>query len=523
MFKFYIFLFCFLLSHYDSMAQSFSLDTTYGISGKRFTYNDCNNSVLLPDNKLLVAAGLTATFGIPSPAIGIRKYNPNGGVDSTFGVAGIGLFTSPSVNDRYFLSGMTVQPDGKIIVAGRVHKIGGFVYYYDFCLLRFNANGTVDESFGNKGLVVKSLNNDYSLKELFDDVVVDNKGRILAAGYTEDDNDEKQDAVAMRFLTNGQIDSTFATQGVLKLNIADSDYFSHVKSLNDNSILLAGVSTILIPSQVMLIVKLDENGRFDASFGTNGRATIDFESGRKSVANIFLKPNNKIMVVGNAVVNTITDNIAFAQLNSNGKLDSTFSGDGKNMIIATVPNHYPAGGNHVSLLPDNKFLVFSTTKKNDSSNNYDVAVVKINADATLDRTFANSGVFLYETTTESEYAYGMHPQNDGKVLLLVNSWNSNVVYAGNIYRYKNAFTPTNVLNYDLQTEITVYPNPVTDQLSIESNQSIQKVEIYNLDGRKIKTIKAHFNEIDVSGINNGLYFLSIYVEDQVFIKKVLKK
>ena len=102
-----IILFLILSASFNKIiAQAFVLDDTYGIAGAISTYTDCGNSFLLSNNKLLVASGLTADFGIPSPTLGIKKYNDDGSMDTSFGNNGTGLFTPANINDRFNVFGL---------------------------------------------------------------------------------------------------------------------------------------------------------------------------------------------------------------------------------------------------------------------------------------------------------------------------------------------------------------------------------------------------------------------------------
>ena len=515
-----IILFLILSTSFNKIiAQAFVLDDTYGIAGVISTYTDCGNSFLLNNNKLLVASGLTADFGIPSPTLGIKKYNDDGSMDTSFGDNGTGLFTPTNINDRFNVFGITVQTDGKIIVVGQIYAIGSFSYYYNFFLFRFNADGTNDIGFGANGLVKYSINSTDQYRERFSDVIVDDNGKIIAVGFTENDIDSKRNAVAMRFLSNGILDSTFASNGILQLDITDSDYFIKIKILN-NSIFIAGNKTTSIDNLDIVILKISEsNGSFDSTFGANGIMSIDFVGTNDLFNNLFIIPNNKIMIAGSCPSGMI-----FTQIDGNGNLDSAFSDDGKNITSVSVPNHYPALIDNIILLPDNKYLIFSSTKRSDnSSNNYDYVVVRINENTTVDASFAVNGVFVNVTTATSEYANSMHLQSDGKVLLLSQYWNSSLVYSGSVFRYLNAFTLYQNEIFQDNTILNVYPNPVKDNLKIESDKNLQKLEIYNLEGKIFKSVNQGCNSIDVNNLNCGIYFLKVYTENRIFIERIIKQ
>ncbi len=503
----------------SSNGQIFSLDNSYDTDGKRDIAADCNSSILLSDDKLLVPFGSNSNDDF----LRIAKYNVDGSLDTTFGINGIGSFESPNyygteiIHDNFEVRSAITQSDGKIVIGGTMRLYYDRSYVFDFFLFRFNANGTVDSTFGTNGLVRRSLNSRWGLRELFDDLAIDENGKIVAVGHTLVDSNEKADAVAMRFLSNGNIDTDFATNGILRLNIIDNDYFNQVKLLNSGSILIGGSYTISSTNTDMMVIKLNANGQYDNTFGTNGTSSIDFNLGADSVTKLFIKADDKIVVVGSTY-----GNIAFAKLDSNGNLDLSFSGDGKNIVSGNVPNHYSIGAGHVIQLQDNKYLIFSTAKRNDSSNLYDVSSLRINEDTTLDTTFANSGIFINISVKMHQYAYGLHAQTDGKVLLIVHS-STGSTDKGTVYRYITDTTLAVDEHYLLEN-LKIFPNPVGEKFAIESNKRIEKVEVYNLVGQKVKTINSVFDEIDFSDTEKGFYVLKIFYENNTAdFRKITRK
>ena len=71
------------------------------------------------------------------------------------------------------------------------------------------------------------------------------------------------------------------------------------------------------------------------------------------------------------------------------------------------------------------------------------------------------------------------------------------------------------------TDFTLYPNPAQDILNIETQQQIETVKIYNLQGQLIKEVST--NSIDVSNLNTGLYFVQVTVDGKSITKKFIKE
>ncbi len=507
----------FLLTSTPKSFGQLVLDAEYGTGGITNTGVSSLTSLLLNDNKVLVPYSISMSYPFSSPAFGLRRFNTDGTLDTTFGTNGIATFTSTRFNgfkDRFEIYNLIKQPDGKIIIAGQTHQIGGFVYFYNFFLFRFNADGSADNTFGTNGLVIHSINTTAQFRERFLDVALDSSNRIVAVGFTTADIDEKNNAVAMRFLPNGSVDPAFATNGVLELNFADSDFFNHVYFTDNNAMLITG-ATVQSPNQNMMIAKINESGTFDNTFGNNGIASVDFGAGSSySPTKIFFKPNNKLLLVGQST-SDLGSRAAFSQFNNDGSLDTTFSSDGKNLTTIPVPNHYSIGAQYIELMPDNKYLIASTTKRNDdSSNNYDFAVARIKEDTTLDFSFESSGVFVNVVTGTNEFVRGLFIQSDAKALVFVNGTIRRYIVDGLLSSTETELNSNNV---------TIAPNPFFDKIALQSATEIQKVEIFNIEGKLIETVNATFDEIELAAIDQGIYFLKIYTNDQIYHKKVMKR
>jgi pectate lyase len=94
----------------------------------------------------------------------------------------------------------------------------------------------------------------------------------------------------------------------------------------------------------------------------------------------------------------------------------------------------------------------------------------------------------------------------------------------NLYYIKTSY-PTLGLEQNIQsTKLTLYPNPVTDQLFLSSSdQKIKNVAIYNLTGALVKSIKNEVESIDVSDLTSGNYLVKVTTNQGSFTQKIIKK
>ncbi len=132
----------------DSRAAPGDLDPTFGNGGKVITDfgsgESANAIVLQPDGKLIVAGGTNALTG----DFLIVRYNGNGSLDTSFGNGGR-VSTDFGAVDR--AAAVVLQPDGKIVAAGNSSSSG--FSFRDLVLARYNADGSLDSTFGNGGKV----------------------------------------------------------------------------------------------------------------------------------------------------------------------------------------------------------------------------------------------------------------------------------------------------------------------------------------------------------------------------------
>jgi pectate lyase len=96
------------------------------------------------------------------------------------------------------------------------------------------------------------------------------------------------------------------------------------------------------------------------------------------------------------------------------------------------------------------------------------------------------------------------------------------VDVANLYYMSVVYTITGIQNVK-KNELVLYPNPVTNSLSIPSNYEIEKVEIYSLIGVLVKSTEAHISTIDMSHLRPGNYFVKVFTKQGVFQQIIIKK
>src|SRR5438876_10138677 len=163
-----------------AQAAGGDLDPTFGIGGQVMTdFNrstDIANAVALqPDGKLVVVGQTYTNNDFTGEDFAVARYNSDGTLDTTFGVNGKVTTDFPGL--AAVASSVVIQPDGKILVAGGAFP--DFTFLGDFELVRYNADGSLDTSFGAGGIVTTSFPGQGSYAFA---LTLQPDGKIIAAG-----------------------------------------------------------------------------------------------------------------------------------------------------------------------------------------------------------------------------------------------------------------------------------------------------------------------------------------------------
>ncbi len=166
----------------------------------------------------------------------VARYLPDGSIDNSFGVSGVAKH-SLGVDISAQLSSIMLQSDGNIVCGGEAvppNTPGGMA------MVRFAAGGLIDSTFGGNGQVITTFNDESSIIKL----LVQKDGKIIGAGSLTPITDTAKFIVA-RYLPNGNIDSSFGSDGTTTTLIQDQALCSDALLQANNAILLAGISNKL--------------------------------------------------------------------------------------------------------------------------------------------------------------------------------------------------------------------------------------------------------------------------------------
>jgi len=373
-----------------------TLDTSFDVDG--FTSVDFNLNqdrafaVALQSDGKIVVAGETHSSGVP--IVGVARLDASGQLDPTFGFMGRvtagGNFSN--AND------VVVQSDGKIVIAGRTS--GGS--FSDFLVIRFNNNGS-HEGFFQGAIGTGS--------DIARSIAIQPDGKILVAGESDLTSQGGEDFAAFRLNANSDgggfltLDTTFSGDGKVRTDLGSGEKAYAIALKPDGSMLLAG--RMLLASVLTAFVKYAEDGSIDDSFDDDGRLTVGLGSAESAFRSVAVQADGKYVLTGFAKVNTTVDAIV-ARFNPSGTLDTTFDGDG--IAITDFSNRNDIGRT-VLIQTDGKIVIAVESGTA-------MSVARYNTDGTLDTSFSGDGKVEFTFFgTDTQGSFGAALQPDGKIVV----------------------------------------------------------------------------------------------------------
>lgn len=221
----------------------------------------------------------------------VVRLNSDGSLDEAFGSKGHVLTPGPTSGaDASTEDGtLALQSDGKIIVGG-IQSEG--VTSSQGMLVRYNADGTLDSSFGSGGIVIDTQ--DYGIMG----VALAQDGTIVTAGNLCSSNPNGFPLTAYA-AGDGSLDSSFGSGGEACLGLANAAPGA-LALAPDGSFIVAGTMTSADASaQMMMVARVTANGTLDSTFGSGGDATTQFASGSFDQADaVVVQPDGKVVAAG---------------------------------------------------------------------------------------------------------------------------------------------------------------------------------------------------------------------------------
>jgi uncharacterized delta-60 repeat protein len=376
-------------------AADSDLDPTFDGDGIVATsinnFNHGNDLAIQPDGKIVVAG---VTLSNPFLDFAVTRYKPDGSLDQTFGTGGI---VTTSFGNDAFGRAVAIQSDGKIVVAG----IAGVGCCSKIGVVRYNADGSLDSSFGSGGIVSTGVQ-DHAVAE---DLVVQSDGKIVVVGFSLSSSPASGALLAVRYNSDGSLDDTFDSDGVFLSQ--QNTRGTAVTLQSDGKIVAAGLGNA---DGDFLIERLNTDGSPDPGFGTAGIVTTDINGDTDSAEDVAIQPDGKIVAAG-WTTKQATVAGALARYNTDGSLDTSFDSDGiVNLLPAATGSEILNG---VALQTDGKLVVAGSF---DPGTGNAVEVKRFNANGSPDVAFGSGGSVI-TPVGKASVASAVAIQANGKIVV----------------------------------------------------------------------------------------------------------
>ncbi len=284
-------------------------DSSFGQNGVKQLGTPTSSVYFQPDGKFL---------SVDFSTYQITRYNTDGSIDAGFGTGG--TIQTPNAGFPAF------QPDGKILIGSFINTADNKA---DFLISRYNADGSLDNTFGNAGFSEVNADTIDNLNS----ISVAPDGKIIVGGtsyiFPPDFSFFQSEIVVLRLNSDGTPDATFGNGGIVRVFRGNDDFIGSALAQNDNKIVLTYYIVDNISGQENIFIeRLNADGTVDTSFGQNGQTGSDG-------GYFVIQTDQKIVIIGGQVTAQNTGNVSISRINPDGTLDPTFGTNGK--TISTLP------------------------------------------------------------------------------------------------------------------------------------------------------------------------------------------
>ncbi len=342
------------------------LDNTFGQGGKvglPFSYSEgmsgsdryyvYDGLAVQSDGKILVAGTIAISNLDRNNDFAVARFNTDGTTDNSFGNSGMVSIDVAGNNTNDEAYAVEVQADGKILLAGYASNEA-------FAVVRFNTDGTIDNTFGSGGIASTVINaTRWSVA-----MTIQPDGKILVAGTVGYPADSADFAI-VRYNIDGTLDNTFGSGGKMVDDLTGTDDIAYSLALQaDGKILVAGHAPGTFNYGYVLgefaLVRYNPDGIRDNSWLSQTTVVND---GARGIS-VAIQQDGKAIVAGASITSSSgeEENFGLVRYNTDGTLDNTFGFGG---IITTDFDGYEQGYD-IAIQPDGKIVVSGEEDENDA-------------------------------------------------------------------------------------------------------------------------------------------------------------
>ncbi|MDQ1160272.1 putative delta-60 repeat protein [Chryseobacterium sp. SORGH_AS 447] len=418
--------------------KTISIDNVFGYQ------NESVKKMVLYNDKILIIGKVNANANYSLNDMFITRINLDGSLDTSFGTNG---FTTVPLGQNGTTQDIVIDANGNNYILG--YNMGNF-------MVKINANGVKDNSFGTNGILALSS---FNARKLY----LQNDGKFLLTGSKENVSNNMLESYLERRLPNGTYDLGFGNNGIVIMpNTSDTVVNNFEYDYSNNSILILHTAYDGVDGVFLSKIKISD-GSLITGF-SNGGMTPKYaftNVNRLNMKQIAVLPNSKILVIGNAsnlLVGNINTRLLLMRFNSNGTIDYSTSSNGNQIFNTTPPS--------TALMAENIQRLFLL--------------------------------------------------NDGSLVLGYSgsSGGAGFGYSAYLTKFNGAYLGINdnTLGAD-QNSLILYPNPAQDNFIIQNSKSSNDnftYKIVDVSGKIVQKGYSKFNDsVNIQSLQKGNYIIQI--------------
>ncbi|HEX7880675.1 MAG TPA: T9SS type A sorting domain-containing protein [Candidatus Eisenbacteria bacterium] len=363
-----------------------SLDTTFdgdGIVSTPMLVESFARALLLQSDGKIVLAGNAANTSLKNE-VAVVRYNADGTLDTGFdGDGKTTIAVGPGGSYVYALA----NQDTRLLVAGMTQSTSSGPF--NALLIRYNANGTLDPTFGpasGTGILIQPVG---AYDDAFRGVAVTYNSRgsvngIIAAGSTAATSGNTSDVLVCRYLVTGALDTSFDGDGIVVTSTSSRQDQAYGMALLGSKILLVGYSGFgATDADVVLLRYVATGGALDTGLDGDGIRIHDIGDEYAGAASIGVAPDGKVVLTG--TISTNPSRGVAARLTPGGAIDTSFGVNG--IALFSLPGPGVSVRDHV-MQSDGRLLLVGSARGSASSG---MLMLRLLPDGALDPSFAAVG------------------------------------------------------------------------------------------------------------------------------------
>lgn len=258
--------------------------------------------------------------------------------------------------------------------------------------------GTLDASFGDAGKVFSIIG---GVESKANGVAVQTDGKIIVVGYAVSSLGDK-DFATIRLNSDGGFDTTFGTNGIVLTDLQNysDDVANSVAIQADGFIVIAGESQDGIEKKAALI-RLDTTGNLDSGFNASGIVLSDWIAGQQDAINIlkFHLPTGNLIVGGYSELSSTVATPILARYTSAGQLDTNFNSTGiVNMAVVSGDATRTIVVEDIAVKANGIISAVGWRRTTSTSISTEWWAGRVLSNGSMDNTFSIDGVLSYDET-----------------------------------------------------------------------------------------------------------------------------